>query len=108
MDYEPLPANLETEIGLKGMKAIFGKLVNHPTNWNSNMSRDLKLVLMSLNLDESIKVHNTDKNLGPVVVDSEWYLDQCHTHLSDVTTYLPLSQTEFNSAIEKLSHSQNL
>ena len=101
LDYEPRPANLETETGLKGMKAIFRKLVNHPTNWNSNMSRDLKLALMSLNLDESIKVLNSDKNLGPVVVDSEWYLDQSLTHLSDVTTYLPLSQTEFNSAIEK-------
>ena len=65
------------------------------------MPRDLKLALMSLNLDESIKVLDSDKNLGPVVVDSEWYLDQCHTHLSDVTIYLPLSQTEFNSAIEK-------
>ena len=29
-DYEPYPANLETENSLKGMKAILGKVVNLP------------------------------------------------------------------------------
>ena len=99
-DYEPYPANLETENSLKGMKAILGKVVNLPKNWDSNMSSDMRLAIMSLKLDKSIKVLDSDKNLGPVVVNSSWYTDQCIFHLSDLTTYRPLSETDFISAIE--------
>ena len=55
---------------------------------------------MSLKLDKSIKVLDLNKNLGPVVVDSSWHTDQCIFHLSDLTTYRPLSETDFISAIE--------
>ena len=45
------------------------------------MSSDMRLAIMSLKLDKSIKVLDSDKNLGPVVVNSSWYTDQCIFHL---------------------------
>ena len=82
------------------MKVILGKVVNLPKNWDSNMSSDMRLAIMSSKLDKSIKVLDSDKNFGPVVVNSSGYTDQCIFLLSDLTTYRPLSETDFISAIE--------
>ena len=67
----------------------------------------MRVAIMSLELDKSIKVLDSDKTLRPVVVDSSWYTDQCIFHLSDLTTYRPLSETGFILAIETAgSHSE--
>ena len=98
-DYQPQDADLTTEYGLKAIDITLKGVINLPRNWTNNLTDYLKLAVYSLELDNSIKILDSDKNLGPVVVDTTWYNEQCFLHLTDESTYKEVTIEFFESSI---------
>ena len=51
---------------------------------------------------ESWMVANTDKNLGPCIIEIAQYIKDALKHLNDVSTYQPLSKDEAKAEIDRL------
>ena len=79
-NYLPPNADLTTEYGLKEIDITLKGVMNLSRNWTKILTDYLKLAAYSLKLDNSIKILNSDKNLGPVVVDTTWYNEQCRSN----------------------------
>ena len=97
-----------TDIVDQSARNLDPPLMNLPANSTN------KLALCSLKLDNSIKIFDSDKNLGPVV-DTTWYNEQCFLTLTDESTYKEVTirffensifnaQAELRSLIDKYEH----
>ena len=73
--------------------------MNLPRNWTDNLTDYLKLAVYTLRLGNSIKILDSDRNLGPVVVDATWYNEQYFLHLTDESTYKEVAIEIFENSI---------
>ena len=73
---------------------------------NNNLSKLQRKILQTLRFDKNITICLSDKNLGPVIIDTHQYIHLAITnHLSDTTTYQNLST---NESIQMQRHTQEM
>jgi len=87
------PAALEKYLRLtKG--TLLQRSLTTATSSFSNLTFRERTHLRSLAGNSAIRIINSDKNLGPVVVDSNWYMKECLRHLNDTKTYQKLDKIQ--------------
>jgi hypothetical protein len=64
---------------------------NHPVH--DNVTPEMRRALVELQLDPSIIVKPSDKNMGLCILDRSWYVAECQRQLGDPHTYAPVSPT---------------
>jgi hypothetical protein len=92
-DWEPEEAPNNVELALTKFQATVHRLVRaNSARFVRNLSRHELNVLRSVSLDKSIIVLASDKNLGPVVMDTVDYVTRVlKEHLTDTRRYTQLS-----------------
>lgn len=72
----------------------------HPVR--DNMTAAMRRALVELELDPSIIVKPSDKNMGLCILDKVWYRAECNRQLSDPVTYKPIPQAAVPGVIADL------
>jgi hypothetical protein len=95
---DTLQAYIE-KIRRSGIKAIHRK----PTT-QSLLNMHIRKVLLRLKRNTDIIIKPSDKNLGLVILNRSTYKEMCLVHLSDTSTYQPITnhQTEYKHTWAKL------
>ena len=106
-DYKPPRADPMTEDNLYFIKRdILQAHAANQRNWKRNLTNTELNAARNLKLDTSLMTLDSEKNLGPVVVTSDWYLSQLQKHVSNNNYYCLVTQDyfkqEFANMITKL------
>ena len=69
----------------------------------SNLSKQEKEALKYLkeHKNKDIFIKSTDKNVGPAIMEDDWYFTEGYRHLSDQITYSKLNSEEKEKALTK-------
>lgn len=86
----------------KFVKKIHVMYANHNSSNSDDIQRNIvrdnnaKSILLNLLADRSIRICNSDKNLGLTIVARSWYDNEVKGQLSDLTTYEPVHESEID------------
>ena len=62
----------------------------------SNLTSSEKAAITELKNNSNIIIKQADKNLGPTVLDREWYMNEAKRQLSDNKVYQPVTKVPFD------------
>jgi hypothetical protein len=75
-----------------------------PRKGISNISKHQATILESIQKNENVIICHADKNLGPVAIDTDRYIQLAlDKHLRDTNTYVQLSEEDANMEINDLN-----
>ena len=93
--YQPPAASPAVEQYLSTVKQrLMTQLSNCPADErpHTNIPGSWLRALRSLQRDKTIVIKAADKNLGPCIMDADWYKKEAFRQLNDHSTYTPLEQ----------------